>query len=52
MKLDLINMAALGIITYLGYKAFSEGIPSDQMAQRVTAAPTMVRKVVRRRVST
>ena len=53
MKLDIINIGALGIIAYLGYKAFTQGIPAVEMAPTVMApaVPTMVRRVVRRRVS-
>ena len=53
MKFDLINVASIGIIAYLGYKAFTQGIPAVEAAPTIMApfVPTMVRKVVRRRVS-
>lgn len=47
-----IEMISLGVIAYLGYKAFSEGIPVTAAAQDVTAAPSrVVRRVVRRKVT-
>lgn len=49
--MEAIEMVSLSVIIYLGYKAFTQGIPAAVAAQDVTAAPKAVRRVVRRRVS-
>jgi threonine/homoserine/homoserine lactone efflux protein len=48
--MEAIEMISVAVIAYLGYKAFSQGIPVAAVAQDVTAAPTMRRRVVRRSV--
>lgn len=49
--MNTIEIVAAGILAYLGYKAFTQGIPASQASQDATAMPKTVRKVVRRRVS-
>ncbi len=50
--MEAIEMISLGVIAYLGYKAFTQEIPIAAAAQDVTAAPTrVVRRVVRRKTA-
>ncbi len=50
--MEAIEMISVAVIGYLGYKAFTQGIPAAVAAQDVTAAPSrVVRRVVRRKVT-
>lgn len=50
--MEAIEIISLSVIAYLGYKAFTQGIPTAAAAQDVIAAPSrVVRRVVRRKVT-